>query len=173
MALMLVCPVGDSLFALCAHELAEDLESWLNRFIFRAKLKIHLREDLQVIAGDGADEVNDAIELNTGLGLSYTLVNHSGETLVRDAPSERSWKIKELSSGVSWLDQSSTAKFLPQMLGFEAIDALNFNKGCYPGQEIIARTRYLGKLKRRPVLVSTAASLSASFLAASRANSVH
>ncbi len=39
------------------------------------------------------------------------------------------------------------------MLGLDAIGAVSFSKGCYPGQEVIARTRYLGKLKRRPVLL--------------------
>ena len=65
----------------------------------------------------------------------------------------------ELANGTVWLDNETTAKFLPQMLGFERIEALNFNKGCYPGQEIIARTRYLGKLKRRPILLKTASSI--------------
>jgi folate-binding protein YgfZ len=162
MALMLVCPVGDSYFALCAHELAEDLTNWLNRFVFRAKLKIHLRKDLQVFAGEGTEAINDAIELKTGLGLSYTVGKHSEEPATADESAESSWKLEELRKGVCWLDQATTAKYLPQMLGFESIDALNFNKGCYPCQEIIARTRYLGKLKRRPVLISTGENLTTS-----------
>jgi hypothetical protein len=40
------------------------------------------------------------------------------------------------------------------MLGFETIGAVSFSKGCYPGQEIVARTRYLGKVKRTPLIVT-------------------
>jgi hypothetical protein len=39
--------------------------------------------------------------------------------------------------------------FVPQMLNFESVDGVNFRKGCYPGQEIVARSQYLGRLKRR------------------------
>jgi folate-binding protein YgfZ len=40
-------------------------------------------------------------------------------------------------------------KFVPQMINFEVLGGVNFKKGCYPGQEIVARSQYLGKLKRR------------------------
>jgi folate-binding protein YgfZ len=39
--------------------------------------------------------------------------------------------------------------FVPQMVNFESVDGVNFRKGCYPGQEVVARSQYLGKLKRR------------------------
>jgi folate-binding protein YgfZ len=45
-------------------------------------------------------------------------------------------------------------KFVPQMINFELIGGVNFQKGCYPGQEIVARSQYLGKLKRRMVLAT-------------------
>ena len=48
----------------------------------------------------------------------------------------------------------TTEKFIPQMLGFENIGAVSFSKGCYPGQEIVARARYLGKVKRKPLIVT-------------------
>ena len=45
---------------------------------------------------------------------------------------------------------------MPQMANMELIGAVNFHKGCYPGQEIVARTQYLGQLKRRMVLAHVA-----------------
>lgn len=65
------------------------------------------------------------------------------------------WRAMELKSGVTWLNEGSSEKFIPQMLGFDQIGAVSFNKGCYPGQEIVARARYLGKVKRKPLLVET------------------
>jgi len=69
------------------------------------------------------------------------------------APGEASvarWRSLEFRSGIVWLGPETSAKFLPQMLGLENLGALSFRKGCYPGQEVIARVRYLGKLKRQP-----------------------
>ena len=47
-------------------------------------------------------------------------------------------------------------QFVPQMVNFELLGGVNFKKGCYPGQEIVARSQYLGKLKRRTALASIA-----------------
>lgn len=63
------------------------------------------------------------------------------------------WRAEELKNGVTWLNEGSSEKFIPQMLGFDQIGAVSFQKGCYPGQEIVARARYLGKVKRKPLLV--------------------
>lgn len=64
------------------------------------------------------------------------------------------WRAGELLAGIAWLDAESTESYIPQMLGFENIGAVSFSKGCYPGQEIVARARYLGKVKRKPLIVA-------------------
>ena len=64
------------------------------------------------------------------------------------------WRAGELLAGIAWLDAASTDSYIPQMLGFENIGAVSFSKGCYPGQEIVARARYLGKVKRKPVIAA-------------------
>jgi folate-binding protein YgfZ len=66
-----------------------------------------------------------------------------------------SWKMADLKQGICWLGPESSGQFLPQMLGFDKLGAVNFRKGCYPGQEIVARTHYLGKVKRHPRLLCT------------------
>jgi folate-binding protein YgfZ len=68
------------------------------------------------------------------------------------------WKSRELRHGVAWLGGQTSERFIPQMLGFDQIGAVSFAKGCYPGQEIVARARYLGTVKRKPLrlLVATA-----------------
>lgn len=60
------------------------------------------------------------------------------------------WRRTELLFGVPWLNAASSEKYIPQMLGLDAIGAVSFSKGCYPGQEVIARARHLGEVKRRP-----------------------
>lgn len=64
------------------------------------------------------------------------------------------FKAFEIRNRIAWLDGNTTGKFIPQMLGFEHIGAVSFKKGCYPGQEIVARAHYLGKVKRGPVILS-------------------
>lgn len=59
------------------------------------------------------------------------------------------WRVTEIQAGIAIVIASTQEKFVPQMINFELIGGVNFKKGCYPGQEIVARSQYLGKLKRR------------------------
>ncbi len=52
-------------------------------------------------------------------------------------------------AGLPWITEATREEFVPQMVNFELIGGISFKKGCYPGQEIVARTHYLGKVKRR------------------------
>jgi tRNA-modifying protein YgfZ len=62
------------------------------------------------------------------------------------------WSLSEIHAGIPHISLATQEKFVPQMINYELIGAVNFKKGCYPGQEIVARTHYLGKQKRRMVL---------------------
>lgn len=59
------------------------------------------------------------------------------------------WHLSEIHTGVPQITAATQEQFVPQMVNFELLGGVNFKKGCYPGQEIVARTRYLGKVKRR------------------------
>lgn len=59
------------------------------------------------------------------------------------------WELTNIHSGIPDIYDVNAGAFVPQMLNLDLIGAVSFTKGCYPGQEIVARTRYLGKLKRR------------------------
>ena len=58
------------------------------------------------------------------------------------------WRYFDQLSSLPWLTLDTTEMFIPQMLNLDKLDALSFTKGCYTGQEIVARTHYLGKSKR-------------------------
>lgn len=64
------------------------------------------------------------------------------------------WRWTDVRSGVATIVPATSEQFVPQMLNLEAdaIGAVSFTKGCYPGQEVVARSHYLGKLKRRTFL---------------------
>jgi len=59
------------------------------------------------------------------------------------------WRLLEIEAGVPSVHEATAGHFVAQMLNLDRLDALDFHKGCYPGQEVIARTRYLGRIKRR------------------------
>ena len=149
LALMLVRPGAGSCLAICAGGLADLLTHWLGKFIFRADVSISRRQDL-VVAGQANTE-NGECRFRTVTGMNYTTVDADSPHPAASGTGPQDWKAMELQTGIAWLDPDTSGRFLPQMLGCESIGALSFSKGCYPGQEIIARTRYLGKLKRHPV----------------------
>jgi hypothetical protein len=64
------------------------------------------------------------------------------------------WQALEVRAGVAPVVAATAGQFVPQMLNYELVGGVDFKKGCYPGQEIVARSQYLGKLKRRAFLLT-------------------
>ncbi|GAA5316192.1 MAG: folate-binding protein YgfZ [Candidatus Pelagadaptatus aseana] len=62
-----------------------------------------------------------------------------------------SWQLQDIAAGIGWVDSSTSEEFLPQMLNLDLppINGISFKKGCYTGQEIVARMHYKGQTKRR------------------------
>ena len=74
------------------------------------------------------------------------------------AMDEAAWRWLEVHSGVARIVAATVEQFVPQMINLELVGGVNFSKGCYPGQEVVARSQYRGTLKRRAqVLLSPVA----------------
>ena len=69
------------------------------------------------------------------------------------------WDWSEVRSGVATLTAPVVDAFVPQMLNYESIGGVNFKKGCYPGQEVVARSQFRGTLKRRTYLAHAPSAL--------------
>jgi folate-binding protein YgfZ len=69
------------------------------------------------------------------------------------------WLWSEVRSGIATLSPAVFEAFVPQMLNFESVGGVNFKKGCYPGQEVVARSQFRGTLKRRGFVVHSDAAL--------------
>lgn len=67
---------------------------------------------------------------------------------------ENSWNLLTVRAGIPEIVAETVEEFVPQMVNLQAINGLSFTKGCYPGQEVVARMHYLGKLKRRLFICS-------------------
>lgn len=64
------------------------------------------------------------------------------------------WRLQDIRAGIPTIYQATSDAFVPQMTNMQQIDGVSFTKGCYTGQEVVARMKYLGKLKRRMYLAS-------------------
>ena len=71
-----------------------------------------------------------------------------------DAPgiSPDAWRLLEVRSGIPVIEAGTVDRFVPQMLNYELVGGVDFQKGCYPGQEVVARSQYRGTIKRRMYL---------------------
>jgi folate-binding protein YgfZ len=91
-------------------------------------------------------------ELVTSAGRAPELWDHLRQAAVPVGASCWSWL--DIRAGIPVIMSSTQEQFIPQMVNLEAIGGVSFRKGCYPGQEIVARTQYLGKIKRRMYLAN-------------------
>ena len=99
--------------------------------------------ELPQVAGafSGADGAGAlAIDRRRSLQLEPAQAHH-------DSEAAEQWRQHDLQAGIAWLNAATSARFLPQSLGLEERGGLSYDKGCYPGQEIVARVHYLGKVK--------------------------
>lgn len=137
----------------------------LKRFVFRSKVAIAVRNDLHVagrfatpLCASGATLSGDA-----GGGLELDMSGSAPRTLwISPSPAlpapalEAAWTAADLRHGVPRLPASQAEHWTPQQLSLERLKAFSVKKGCYPGQEIVARTHFLGKAKRGLMLISAA-----------------
>lgn len=156
LALLLVYRNSEDYYVIMSAKLATTVTDRLKIYVMRSKVNIEILSDYSV-AGLQADDMQEPV-LNSawlielpGDRQSLVMTPHD-ITAAADPVLQGEWKLSELRQGISWLSPETSGQFLPQMLGFEALGAVNYRKGCYPGQEIVARTHYLGKVKRHPRL---------------------
>ena len=144
----------------------------LSMFVMRAQCKLTDATDeisLQGLTGDRAageteglpawgkrDDAQGAwIRLPDVDGLARAWrVTSAASALAADPVALRAWQQLEIDSGIVTIEAATVDQFVPQMLNFELIGAVNFQKGCYPGQEVVARSQYRGTAKRRTFLFS-------------------
>ncbi|NOR20297.1 MAG: hypothetical protein GQ538_09455 [Xanthomonadales bacterium] len=157
LALMLVSRSNDDYLVIMSGSLAASVAARMKIYVMRAKVDIEVLDSHEVV-GVYSDDKPHAVDKQMA---SLPVPDSSKAFLVRPAMSTQNsaadeldqWKLSELQAGISWLCPETSGQFLPQMLGFDRLGAVNYRKGCYPGQEIVARTHYLGKVKRHPRLV--------------------
>jgi tRNA-modifying protein YgfZ len=158
LASFIVVPSPQGFLLQLARDLAAPVAKRLSMFVLRAKVKIsdesaswvqHGLWDADISGPDVAwdsDVVTVRVEPRRYLQLGPgNLLTHSPNA------DEVQWTLQEIRAGRPLITQATQDQFVPQMVNFEVIGGVDFRKGCYPGQEIVARAQYRGQVKRRLV----------------------
>ena len=146
------------LLALPAETLAATLKR-LSMFVLRAKCKLSdasAEFDLYGLLGVPAAEAwtlardGDAVQIALpGSGRALRVQPSEAPAPEGAAIGPDDWAWAEAAAGMAWVRGATVEAFVPQMINFEVLGGVSFKKGCYPGQEVVARSQYRGTLKRR------------------------
>jgi folate-binding protein YgfZ len=160
LALMHLLPHSSGTIAILPRELVSPTLEALRRFVLRAKVRIEDASDVLWVAGrhggtNAGNHPQSGYVEQDGVGIAP--VNHDpGRYWVigaDDLPSshavERAWRLADIRAGLPQIYLATRETFVAQMLNLDLLDGISFSKGCYTGQEIIARTQHLGRIKRR------------------------
>lgn len=174
---------------LLAADLQEATQKRLQMFILRSKVKLSALTDQSILLGLAGAQAAEAL-CDAGLPIpdgGMKVAQADGVTVIQlddhrfivaapDAANAVLWQKlsnKAKPAGVPvwrWLDiqaafplvtLATKEEFVPQMADFEKIGGVSFHKGCYPGQEVVARTQYLGKVKRHLFRVRSSVAMQA------------
>jgi len=179
LAIMRILKRGDNYYLRLPHELIEDTLQRLHKYIMMSKVTLEDANDALVRFGFAGPDAEEELEQAVGSyptavddvlsSDDLTIVRVAGtpprfeiyaelesaQTLwdklnVRGTPvGAPAWELLDVLAGIPEIYTKTQEAFVPQMVNLQLIDGVSFKKGCYPGQEIVARMHYLGKLKRR------------------------
>ena len=158
---------ADDRFALfISKDIAASIAKRLSMYVLRSKVKVTDLSDQWSVAGlYGSDDQILDFKLNMDFialrmpdvlvdhqSVSRLLIAHPKNDLLKQSNSTKEldvWNTLEVLSAIPRIVQATQEQFVPQMINFESVAGVDFKKGCYPGQEIVARSQYRGAIKRR------------------------
>lgn len=170
---LLVIKRTNDFILLLPTELLEKVSKKLQMYIMRSDVQLkNMQDDLCLIGTNTTNTFpdfpqenftvshkNGAIFIKLPFGINRCLIISPASeaiSLWKDLTSDSGlvpchsslWVEQDISAGIPWLSQKNSEEYIPQMLNIDKLGGISYTKGCYTGQEIIARTHYLGKAKR-------------------------
>jgi folate-binding protein YgfZ len=172
LALLRLLPHSSGVMAILPREIVIPTLERLRKFVLRAKVRIEDVSDQFSVAGQhGAAALgrwgfapgaapnlyveHDGVGVTAAAGDRFWVVgaNLAAQGLAGEpadaAGVEADWRLADIRTGSPQIYAATREMFVAQMLNLDLIDGISFTKGCYTGQEIIARTQHLGRIKRR------------------------
>jgi folate-binding protein YgfZ len=169
----------------CSRDILAATQKRLSMFVMRAKVKLSDASNDFAIYGLAGSAVQDAaLVVADNSGSIWAKADFDDASLISLYPADGTpralwvapvgsaapagealspalWEWSEVRSGIATVTQAIYEDFVPQMLNYESVGGVNFKKGCYPGQEVVARSQFRGTLKRRAYLAHSALALTA------------
>jgi folate-binding protein YgfZ len=164
---------SEQLLLVCSRDLLAATLKRLSMFVLRAKVKLHdasAQYALWGLMGSACIALPDSapwtaahmdgaqvIGLYPAQQTRRQLWIGAANSTPAHAPlcSAADWALGEVLSGIATISAPVFEAFVPQMLNYESVGGVNFKKGCYPGQEVVARSQFRGTLKRRAYILRT------------------
>ena len=168
LASFVICkPAADEVLLLCHRSLLAATLKRLQMFVMRAKCTLSdASEALPLFGAVGSagtaiapdlpvwGYASNCLRLPDAAGLERRVVI-APQPQPAASLSFDDWKWLEVRSAIATIEAATVDLFVPQMLNYEQLGGVNFQKGCYPGQEIVARSQFRGTIKRRAYLFET------------------
>lgn len=165
----LLVKTGDAFLMVLPEELLEPVKKRLQMYVLRSDVTLTDSSDRHCLIGlchpstqnkplfDTSQQ--EVITINLSATQSRYLVIAEADKAIAlwservgnqgfQPENSEQWRYLDIISGIPWLTTETSEEFIPQMLNLDLLGGISFNKGCYTGQEIVARTHYLGKTKR-------------------------
>jgi folate-binding protein YgfZ len=180
LASFLVWPEGDRYLLVLSRTLVDPTAKRLRMFVLRSKVVVADQTADRVLVGAAGRAAERALETAFGAvpASPHQVSRTDGATVIRlsqdrfllaAAPDRAAslwtalssalrpvgtpcWEWLDISAGIPHVTTRTQDEFVPQMANLELLGGVSFHKGCYPGQEVVARTQHLGKTKRRMLL---------------------
>jgi folate-binding protein YgfZ len=157
LATFLVIPAPQGFLLQLARDLAPAVAKRLSMFILRSKVKISDESDAWAqfgvwnVASPGGIAWEDGRATVPVDEQRYLRLEPAGAVTSACTRDEETWYLQEIRAGRPLITAATQDQFVPQMVNLETLGGVDFQKGCYPGQEIVARAQYRGQVKRRMV----------------------
>ncbi|HIA93389.1 MAG TPA: folate-binding protein [Gammaproteobacteria bacterium] len=160
---------GESFILMVSNEVRDKLIAWLSRFILRSEVQITQSEDcvfglnqenarklcvaLNIDSKDVSFESDASclkiIEADDERAFLVSRSENFLDNLSISTLATKDWKMADINAGIPTIYRENIEKFIPQMVNLDLINGISFSKGCYTGQEIVARVQHKGKVKQR------------------------
>jgi folate-binding protein YgfZ len=160
LASFLVIPSPQGFLLQLARDLVPTVAKRLGMFVLRSKVKIADESDAWTQHGLwDADFQQPDVAWKDGVVTVRVGERRYLQLGSKEQPNaaEEDWILREIRAGRPFISSATQDKFVPQMVNLEKLGGVDFQKGCYPGQEIVARAQYRGQVKRRMVQMQGAA----------------
>ncbi|MGL4666703.1 MAG: YgfZ/GcvT domain-containing protein, partial [Saezia sp.] len=153
----------EEFWLICSEDILEVTLKRLKMFVLRSKVELSIAADLEIQGhasstqtlqgiepwGVRKEEDTTFIELLPVQNIQRRLIIQDKNGLLsQPTPLPMAvWQWLHMRSGLLMVNAATRDQFIPQMLNYESLGAINFNKGCYPGQEVVARSQFRGSVK--------------------------